>query len=100
MNSQLHHRTDLTDQEDFEILKVDAYDVRQQSSMWQISKRPKPYIPIPTGASEKARASSIDSFSPYQYDCEDDCEVIILNSTQIRDPSQPLPPPTRFSRNS
>ena len=108
------------DQEEFKNLIVDPTEIRHQISGWESSKRLKGHdsccklpsicekvveqedavnnlVSVSENFVEKTILKSKDETAVANLT---DIEIIefFLGSSSLRDPSQPLPPPTRFSR--
>ena len=107
----------MPDQQDFHIFKVDPEDLGEHSRMWETCKRfkshahikescnchknPEKQIPANKGGpSVLNKSNRFETALQNKNESDDDCEVItfVLGATQIRDLSQPMPPPTRFVR--
>jgi hypothetical protein len=102
----------LPDQEQFQNLMVDPSEIRHQSSGWESSKRIRGHKDgkfsdhkeevhvdlVVNDVKVEGASKSVDD-SADQSNCIEIVEFF-LGSSQVRDPSQPIPPPSRFVRRS
>ena len=105
------HRFSLPDQEHFENLTVVPTGAgQQQFSKWECSKRAKTSsvrtLPSTCEDSEQCAhtielpSTTETSLTPSDKENDDDFTVVIfvLGGMTVRDPSQPMPPPSRYVR--
>jgi hypothetical protein len=124
INEPRHCNKDMEDQTEFKILILDPEDIQQQSNAWETCKRSKasaldchfPATSVQCGKLKECAAMENDDVksdieiidtadnvkapNDEQEHLDGEIEVItfFLGSAHLRNPSEPLPPPSRFVR--